>query len=320
MKKIFVLIVIAVVIFNIQAQRIEGVWDILSFENNYEYLKIDTSQQNIWQIGKPQKPLFDNAYDGTNAIVTDTINSYPVNNYSYFDLVLGEFNFSYHFRESIALEFKHKYNTDSLFDGGYLTISYDNGVSWTNIFNDTAGLYMVTPNILENDYYSCITTKLSNDEIGFSGNSNGWLTVDLSWYVLTCGLKSTRYNPQTVDTVIIRFNFISDNNDTGKEGWMIDDIKLYSVDVGDQIRNPDLNEVVIVYPNPSSDILNIRLKALFKKVQVDVYDLTGKMILNEIFNDKNEVALSVNNLLPGTYIIKVTPDNEISALKYFAVQ
>ena len=39
---------------------------------------------NVWQIGKPQKTVFDSAYSYPNAIVTDTLNPYPVNDTSVF--------------------------------------------------------------------------------------------------------------------------------------------------------------------------------------------------------------------------------------------
>ena len=67
-------------------------WDTIKFESAYEYLNIDTSNQNIWQIGRPSKIFFDSAYSKEKAIVTDSINFYPVNNCSYFNLYLGLFN------------------------------------------------------------------------------------------------------------------------------------------------------------------------------------------------------------------------------------
>ncbi|MFB6317064.1 T9SS type A sorting domain-containing protein [Saccharicrinis sp. FJH54] len=298
--------------------RIIYVWDTITFEKPYEYLEVDTSSQNIWQIGQPQKSIFESAYSGKNVIVTDTVKSYPANNYSYFDIKIGRFNYPDYYPYDLFIEFKQKYDTDTLKDGGYITISYDNGKSWLNVFKDTSYFFNETPRSLYNGYYEYMTTKLTNEEIGFSGNSQSWQNIILAWYVLPAGLKTMKFD--AMDTLIIRFNFISDSVDTGKEGWMIDDIKLYSVDLGNNIEYNDLKEIITIYPNPSSGILNIRLKAVYKKIQVDVYDLTGKMVLNEIFNDKYEVALSVNNLLPGTYIIKVNPDNEISALKYIVVQ
>lgn len=102
-------------------------WDTIGFEENYEYIKIDTSSSNIWQIGFPNKTYLDSSYSGENAIVTDISNSYASDNHSYFDLYVGDFNYSDYYPWDIFIEFKHKFDTDTLKDGGYITVSYDNG-------------------------------------------------------------------------------------------------------------------------------------------------------------------------------------------------
>ena len=59
-------------------------WDVIS---DYKYILIDTTiDNNIWQIGKPSKSLFSSALSSPNAIITDTSNTYPINNESYFYL------------------------------------------------------------------------------------------------------------------------------------------------------------------------------------------------------------------------------------------
>ena len=55
------------------------------FDNSVN-VELDTSNSNIWQIGASQKIIFDSAATVPNAIVTDTINSYPVNNVSRFTI------------------------------------------------------------------------------------------------------------------------------------------------------------------------------------------------------------------------------------------
>src|ERR1041384_4098256 len=47
-------------------------------------IMLDTSSTNIWQIGRPQKIIFDSAATFPNALVTDTINNYPDSNVSRF--------------------------------------------------------------------------------------------------------------------------------------------------------------------------------------------------------------------------------------------
>ncbi|MBA3683111.1 MAG: hypothetical protein H0W73_18400 [Bacteroidetes bacterium] len=49
---------------------------------------IQTSSTNIWQIGAPQKTMFNSASTLPKVIITDTINTYPINNVSTFTFAI----------------------------------------------------------------------------------------------------------------------------------------------------------------------------------------------------------------------------------------
>ena len=51
-------------------------------QNNHIIIDTISNPDNIWQIGVPSKTIFDSAYSLTHAIVTDTLNAYPVNDTS----------------------------------------------------------------------------------------------------------------------------------------------------------------------------------------------------------------------------------------------
>ena len=74
-----------------------------------QYFYVDTNVTgNVWQIGKPQKTLFDSAYSAPNALVIDTLNSYPTDN-------LSNVYMSFTVAEGLMLfRFTHKYGTDTL--------------------------------------------------------------------------------------------------------------------------------------------------------------------------------------------------------------
>ncbi len=102
--------------------------NMISFDDTstFTYIKIDTAyHNNIWQVGKPDKVLFNSAHTVPNAIVTDTINPYPTNNNSSFIFratqTVGSTNF--------LLQFYFKINTDSLNDYGTIEASPDNGIT-----------------------------------------------------------------------------------------------------------------------------------------------------------------------------------------------
>ncbi len=245
--------------------------DTVQFEAPYEHLSIDNSSQNIWQIGSPQKEFFNASFSGEKAMVTDTMNPYPPNNISHFDFYIGAFNYggenepfdSYPY--NIFMELKHKYDTDFLKDGGYLTISYDNGATWVNIIEDNTYYLGETPNWVNENLYSDNQT-LFNGEKGFSGNSGDWVSTWFAWHFLP--VKNSL--EEIGDTMILRFNFISDEIDNPKEGWMIDDIRLYSVDLGTNIEEFGRGENVHIYPNPIQTSTLIDLEKTFEEIDIVV--------------------------------------------------
>ena len=299
-------ILISILLFGIltSAQETEYNWDTITFDVPYEYLVIDTSASNIWKIGIPNKNFFDSAFSYPNAIITDIFDNYIENNYSFFDLYIGDFNIDW-YPEDIFIEVKHKFDTDTLHDGGYITVSYDDGQTWTNIINDSVYMYDNIPN-QNNWYVQNLYTEndtLFNGEYGFSGFSEGWITTRFSWFVLP-----VKGNFFSEDTIILRFNFISDNITDNKEGWMIDDIRLYSVDLGGSVSN--LNNIdFLIYPNPTNKNLTVELNKSFNKLEVLISDLKGHEISKENYYNCQSINLDVNKYESGIYFIKIRTDN-----------
>ena len=96
-------------------------------------ISLDSSSNNIWQIGKPQKTLFYRASTLPNAIITDTLNPYPPNDTSSF-----KFNFrmsAFPGRPIVAIRWKQKLDMVSHHSGGILEFSR-NGGTWENAFNN----------------------------------------------------------------------------------------------------------------------------------------------------------------------------------------
>lgn len=137
MKSIFLLIVLIIPGFSLFSQRwyTEDSWDTLFFESPSPYIRIDSSADNIWQRANPSKIKFDSAWSGDYVMITDSSEFYPVNNHSCFELVLGSHNIRT-YPHSIYIQFQHKYDTDTTRDGCYLTVSWDNGETWSNIIKD----------------------------------------------------------------------------------------------------------------------------------------------------------------------------------------
>ena len=141
--------------------------------------------------------------------------------------------------------------------------------------------------------------SLSNGEYGFSGRSDGWIKTVFWRHVMLS--KNTDY---TDDTLIIRFNFISDSIQSDKEGWMIDDIRLYSMDIGGGLEEPGLFKSLKLYPDPVSSFLNILLERPFSFIDIEIFDMNGKEVKKNHFYDTDRIKLSCSDLTSGVYMIK----------------
>lgn len=75
---------------------------------------------------------------------------------------------------------------------------------------------------------------------------------------------------------------------------------------------------LLVYPNPVSDKLTVQLSEnIGKTAQVNIIDLTGKVLINQTFNTlgKNEILLNTEQLVKGIYLVKVLNQNQVFVTK-----
>jgi len=121
-RSIFILCAILVFGFGKVSSQITGAlgdlvfFDTLSFKPLYSFITIPFNYENIWQVGQLQKSFLGSTMSDEHWIVTDTLNGYPINKDHYFDVLLPAIDSSW--GEGI-LSFYHRYQTDSLCDGGF---------------------------------------------------------------------------------------------------------------------------------------------------------------------------------------------------------
>ena len=311
MKRLFFYLLIFLSL-NSYSQLNNIIWDSIIFDSSSPHIKIDDSQLNIWQIGNPQKTYLDSAYSNSLCLVTDTIDDYPVNNISFFDLYIGSYN-HFGYPGNTFIEFKHKYDSDSNKDGVFITISMDNGTSWITVL-DLFDSIWAQPRYGADlvPYYENLYSRndtLFNGTPGFSGQSDGWITTLFSWYTVFASTKSTNY--EFSDTMIVRFNFISDGIDNQKDGWLIDDIRFYSIHLpGGAIKEIDNSTLAKIYPNPTTDYLKIDFTKPYNNIQIDILSLQGDILFSKNFNNREVIEISNLGLEIGYYILYCILDNE----------
>ncbi len=284
---------------------------VINFEDPVTDLEVPIFPGNTWQIGPPQKDFFNTAYSVPNAIVTDTLGFYPSVNHSWFDLYIGQFNmggsYALYYPYNIFIDFRHKFDTDTLRDGGYLQVSWDKGLNWMNIISDTVYTWGVSPYWgWENINLYTTSDTLYNGEYGFSGHSNGWIHTSFAWHVIPVD-HMLEFPP---DTMIVRFNFISDADHHDKEGWMIDHIRLFAIDLGSGIVEPSsFAEKVRIAPNPMKNLAVVSFDKPYARIDFELYNNLGHLVNKTFSMNSKSFQIHRNNMPAGLYLCKILLDN-----------
>ena len=260
--------------FMSQAQYAE-----LYFEGSTFYpiaYEIDTSQaNNIWQVGAPQKALLNEALSLPNVIITDSVTNYPVGNTSSFTLKTPLYDWGY---PVFFLRFYQAFDTDSLNDGGYVEVSWDEGLTWTNIFADwLMPLNVELYNIESGGAIEADT--LANGQLGFSGRS-GYPVETADWiYSSFCW---ENIGGQLADSVFVRFTFVSDSIPEERGGWMIDNITIESYIAHPVIDYTRMDDFIKVAPTLIDEKLMViyDLDDEVTDVRLDLFDGQGRHVRN----------------------------------------
>lgn len=64
-----------------------------------------------------------------------------------------------------------------------------------------------------------------------------------------------------------------------------------------------------VFPNPTSDLINIDVTSNDEYLQVQLFDINGKVLFSKSF--KENAALKMSAFSAGTYFLKISHDNQL---------
>lgn len=274
------------------------------FDSAFKLLRIDSG--SIWEIGKPNKQVFNGAYSDSFSIVTSLNSDYPANDTSVFFVSL--YDTLNHWVPNylgiyfpIDISFTHRFITDSGNDYGNIEISVDGGHQWYDLLSDS--LNAVTGYNAIGNYYTANNYHYFEssgdtlfDSLKVSGNSDGWVHSKFSKEI-------NNLNVSHIDSIILRFSFISDSLGQD-EGWQIDDLCL-SLDVVLSIEEYNSEKVLRIYPNPTHDILHIDFVTGYNQNSIfELYDVLGKQVLRtHLINEVN--SISVSDLPTGVYTYRL---------------
>ncbi|MDO9511935.1 MAG: T9SS type A sorting domain-containing protein [Bacteroidales bacterium] len=310
-KSILTLFVSIVLIIVCNRANAQWTYDLVNFETPVSTIIIDNTADNLWQIGTPSMVFFNAAYSGSKAIITDTLNTYaPGTSSSFIYIIRNPYTQTCY----TSLEFWHKYDTDTLTDIGIIEASYDGGNSWvmvvdTNQVSPMGSYFWWDSDMNENG--STFTTH----PIITSGKSDGWIKSRFNWHWWIPVVTDSIIVPP--DSLMIRFTFISDNINSNKEGWMIDDIRAASAgwELCSGIEERSANREVLVFPNPFSTQTTIQTKFVMKHATLRVFNSFGQIVqqINNITGQ--EVIMHRNKLPAGCYFLQLVDNNRALASK-----
>ena len=198
------------------------------------------NSESIWQFGLPSKTKLNAAFSGNRALITDSVkllsgkrkDSYEMKFSIYQDLYAGNFQ----------IGFRHRFDFDSL-SGGMISISTNDGITFSNVWSDT-GYY--APFWWYDNLYAK-NSLLWNGEPGFKGSSTDWIytQINLTFFILV----------KREDSLIIRFDYVSDSLSSTHEGWLIDEIQTGGEARAGGLGDHSLYSEIKVFPNPTHEQL-----------------------------------------------------------------
>ncbi|QNR24314.1 T9SS type A sorting domain-containing protein [Croceimicrobium hydrocarbonivorans] len=240
-----------------------------------------------WQIGAPSKNFFQQAATQPNAIVTDTLNSYPINDSS-----------TFYFKVPIwapvgilAIEWMQALDFEDSIDGGILEFRYTDTSAWESAFNNP---YVY--NFFGFDNSNVAT--LPNGELAFTGTRdmhNVWLCLDMSWL-----------SQFSTDTIEVRYRILSDSVDTQQDGWLLDNFNVHITGIH-TINEVDQGEFMTASPNPTVGPikLNARKTGQVQYIEsIELLDLSGKVV-QSWSKSPTKFDIDISGQKAGVYILRV---------------
>jgi PKD repeat protein len=145
----------------------------------------------------------------------------------------------------------------------------------------------------------------------FAGSANTIRTTD---NVVTIPFKPTELEwksfnidmniAKSLTSASIEFRFTS----YGEQNIFLDNLSIGSWPL--TIRSTELGNIK-VWPNPAKNIINISGLATDANVQIDVLDLSGRLVLIENKTGSNQTTIDLKNLEKGVYLVKIQSENGV---------
>ena len=203
---------------------------------------------------------------------------------------------------------------DTLVDYGLIEYSFDKGNTWyeakdTTVENGPYGPMWFSWSL----DYSVNSGNISYHPDKISGHSDGWIVSRFEWQWF---IPVKDIFPQNLDTIIIRFTFHSDNIQTNKEGWMVDNIITGCVELGSGVPTKSNKAIINISPNPMIEEAQVTFFEDASNASLEIYDILGRLIFVGKPDKDGIILLHRNQFTSGIFPwVAKTKENKIQTGK-----
>ncbi|MDD3319858.1 MAG: T9SS type A sorting domain-containing protein [Paludibacter sp.] len=95
------------------------------------------------------------------------------------------------------------------------------------------------------------------------------------------------------------------------------ELNSYLLNASTGLKPTENSPSIVIFPNPVEENLNIKLdNSSTGNINVTIFDMFGKVILKDVYNNTNQINMNVAKLLKGTFICRVATSNQTVNLKF----
>lgn len=272
----------------------------ISFETSEGYNLGTVVGQKEWTVKTDNVPnnnfkvVTGKATDGNNSVEATSTNAYT-ENMSFLFKKIPEYN-----RLSVSADVKlEKLNSSDYY---MLSLYYNNNgnYSWAGGFNFMySGKLYADSDVNFLDLGSWVPDKWYNLKIEI----DHVIEKNVKYY-----LDNQLVHTSALGSKVVRANDLNFEFDNDGSGFIVDNIIIKDMD---QLSVSDINKTQVnIFPNPTSDFINIKSDEKIKSVKL--YNVSGSLVKTE----NNEFSrINVSNLPKGNYLISIETDFGIETKK-----
>lgn len=299
MKNIYTIFVLVLLTAHLHAQMT------ISFEESEDFELGNIHNQNGWKVTE---------FQGTGFVVNQVVNNEMASD--------GVFSFKNAFEPDHDFQTTQIIGASKIFDTALdytsFSITYDifiTGIMGANFElivyaiadeepTPIAGVGMVN----DGEIYVIKDALYNSDPIDAEWEPNTWLTIKIEVnqeevkYYVEEELQYTLDNFSQSNIYGIRML----HNNYGHDAYY-DNIRITSSTLGVEDQE---SENIKIYPNPTSDFINLQLQSSQNLKEVVIYNITGKQV-----SIQNTSKVDFRSLAAGTYIIKISLDDGQSLIR-----